>query len=108
MHKGADVDQIGGGLGAFRQFRLTTIFLLNLSHFLSWEDYTVTPGIWALHLRHSRYAKKGVRGVWTGKSKKVRDQKEQLLRAVVGGVPNCLVASLHSLDYANFGPKLTY
>ena len=47
------------GLGALGQFRLTTIFLLNLSHFLSCDDRLFTPGIWALHLRHSRYAKGG-------------------------------------------------
>ena len=56
-------------IGAFRQFRLTTIFLLNLSHFLSCDDRLFTPGIWALHLRHSRYAKEGA-GVCIGKKQK--------------------------------------
>ena len=51
------------GIGAFRQFRLTTIFLLNLSHFLSCDDRLFTPGIWTLHLRfRSQACGGGVRG----------------------------------------------
>jgi len=66
------------------------------------------PPVYGHFISDTVVMQKGVRGVWTGKSKKVRDQKEGLFRAVVGDVPNCLVASLHSLHYANLRSQLTY
>ena len=66
------------------------------------------PPVYGHFISDTVVIQKGVRGVWTGKNKKVRDQKEGRFRAVVGDVPNCLVASLHSLDYANFRSQLTY